>query len=460
MKNRMFLLFCGAWLLLWFAGCSDEPSATEVNLVRITYVSQESEFLFAGRPVRLGVQSFYQSSSNISCEWHFGDGESSNESYPTHTYTFPGTYRITVIADLGKKFSRDTLITILPPPKVFGAKTSKETGIFLYQDKSHYYRVLYTSEGTGAPRFGLMALTPELDSVYAKLLPFQWEQRQWTVPPMVNTQENLVVLNNQFWRFDLTANLLATQTIQRHDVAPRLTENAGEYDLTSTNYNASLVFIDHLNSQGELTDHQQYDVSKSGYDYAGVTFKGTDQLLLHYKKPGTLNTLSTTLVSKRKLNGEVLFEKEYTLSAVFDIIPLTSGYVYSAEAYFDFNGSPTGPEAWHVSTRVDEKGEVLWQVDNAAMQGRGYGIGYGPPLQVLEIDGFTYIFQENMIGTKVDPDGKVVWSRFFGSTRYDIFNMAIVNNKNNLVLLGSQDGDHSDLMLMEIDQNGNLVSHP
>ena len=458
MSNKVFPWFCVAGVLLWFAGCSDEPSAAEVNLVRIQYVALESEFLFAGSPVRFGVPSFYDSPSNIPCEWHFGDGESSNESYPTHTYTFPGTYRITVIADLGKKFSRDTLITILPPPKVFGAKTSKETGIFLYQDKSDYYRVLYTSEDYSAPRFGLMALTPELDSVYGKKFPFAWDQ--WTVPPIVNAQENLVVLNNQFWRFDLTANLLGKQTVQRHDVAPRLKENVGEYDLTTTNYNSSLVFIDHLNTQGELTDHQQYDVSQAGYEYAGVTLKGTDQLLLHYRKPGISNTLPTTLVSKRKLNGEVLFEKEYKLSAIFDIIPLSSGYVYSAEAFFNFNGNPAGPEAWHVSTRVDENGEVLWQVDNASMQGRGYGIGYGPPLQVLELDGFTYIFQENMIGTKVDPDGKVVWSRFLGSTRYNILNMAIVNSKKNLVLLGSQDGEYSNLTLMEIDQNGNQVSHP
>ena len=47
--------------------------------------------------------------------WNFGDGETSTQANPTHTYNQPGTYTVTLTAtnDLGSSIKTDTVVVTL-----------------------------------------------------------------------------------------------------------------------------------------------------------------------------------------------------------------------------------------------------------------------------------------------------------------------------------------------------------
>ncbi len=94
------------------------PLAEIYTLRTISHGCMGYEVQFANRSTILGNDSLPQP-GNPPCDvalWNFGDGSSSSEYNPTHTYRFPGTYTVTLEASIAGNTCHDTAqITIVAP---------------------------------------------------------------------------------------------------------------------------------------------------------------------------------------------------------------------------------------------------------------------------------------------------------------------------------------------------------
>ena len=88
MKNLLLAIFL--FSMLFTAGCEDDASSIEVPTARFTYAVDEDSGLMV---------TFTNASLNADTySWGFGDGESSTETSPSHTYAADGTYDVTLTA--------------------------------------------------------------------------------------------------------------------------------------------------------------------------------------------------------------------------------------------------------------------------------------------------------------------------------------------------------------------------
>lgn len=95
----------------------------------------EACFLVPGE-IEAGVPAAFSSSCSVNAvefAWNFGDGETSTEANPTHTYAGEGTYSVTLTVSNGQgKSDQTTLVVQVQPPSIIehsGAITSDETWI-------------------------------------------------------------------------------------------------------------------------------------------------------------------------------------------------------------------------------------------------------------------------------------------------------------------------------------------
>lgn len=98
------------------AGCTPNFS----NIVQITVSTKPTASFNANpNPVNMpnATVSFSNNSTNaVSYQWYFGDGNASNLTSPTHTYTAQGTYTVTLVAisALGCTDTTRVVVTVLP----------------------------------------------------------------------------------------------------------------------------------------------------------------------------------------------------------------------------------------------------------------------------------------------------------------------------------------------------------
>jgi PKD repeat protein len=92
-------------LVLLLTGCYKDPSASFTMSASSIEVDQSITFTNTSLDMDR-------------CEWIFGDGEQSTETNPTHTYTDPGTYQVTLRVfskkDMKADFTSDVVNVIQP----------------------------------------------------------------------------------------------------------------------------------------------------------------------------------------------------------------------------------------------------------------------------------------------------------------------------------------------------------
>jgi len=88
MKNLSLAIFL--FSILFTAGCEDDESSVEPPTARFNYaVDEDNGLIVTFTNVSLNADTY---------SWDFGDGESSTEMSPSHTYATDGTYDVTLTA--------------------------------------------------------------------------------------------------------------------------------------------------------------------------------------------------------------------------------------------------------------------------------------------------------------------------------------------------------------------------
>ena len=117
MKKNIILLLSIASVILILGGCSPTgPNALPRGV--FGYVAQ-NDFRYAPLPVQFDASTSYDTDGKIiSYEWEFGDGTTGSGVRPTHTYTNPGEYVVTlrVHDDRGGEDSATDTVTALAVP--------------------------------------------------------------------------------------------------------------------------------------------------------------------------------------------------------------------------------------------------------------------------------------------------------------------------------------------------------
>ena len=140
MKTKSFI-FC----MLLLSSC--------LSVDELEFIDIEANFTIPAEIVRIEEEVFLvQQSSKVASSyfWDFGDGTVSSEAQPSHIYTNPGEYIITLISSKADGVTKDTtqqIITVLPKTqdalitKFFGDVAHDETGRFLTSLEDGYLLV-------------------------------------------------------------------------------------------------------------------------------------------------------------------------------------------------------------------------------------------------------------------------------------------------------------------------------
>jgi hypothetical protein len=454
---KKHLLFIVAFLCVAQACTEEETPAQSGKTVTIKASQHGSSFLFAGLPVFFSTFKDSYSFDPIK-EWSFDDGSKSTDQTVSHTFNFPGSYRIVASMHEGLR-SKDTLIQIAPRLTVFGNKKAVENGKFIFQDNEGLYRIVYTYDtGTSDNYWNLLSLSPQFDSISSRAFPFGWNTEAHAA--FINKSNNLTILNEKLWEVDKAGNVLKSVYLDIR--AGRIIETANGYLLAGLDFNLTKILVANYDNAGVKGKEFELNFGREGYDMSSYEFENSTILRINYTEMSNAENRKHVLVRKNFL-GQVISEREYPSTIpITDIVNLSSGYLFTG-----VESQTYGYDLTYVFTKVDRDGEVEWSIKSPLEQLYPTYTHSGQ-ITVIEDDSFIYVFYDSQKGLKVSKSGDVIWAKRFGLST-DTFDSAIKNKAGNFVLLGSHQFDYinneftnsyekRDLVVIEIDSKGNIVS--
>jgi PKD repeat protein len=93
-----------------------------------------ANFTYGNSPVKLGIKFNNTSTDASEYSWVFGDGTSSTDTNPTHSYAENGTYTVTLTATNGSKTNSISISVIVSNSKFFKAEMYGSGNYFLFSD--------------------------------------------------------------------------------------------------------------------------------------------------------------------------------------------------------------------------------------------------------------------------------------------------------------------------------------
>lgn len=152
MKLRTFLITI--LTVITFVSCKKDGSSAPQSTPNFT-TSYPSYFL--NQPI-----TFNSISSNAtSYKWDFGDGQSSTEAAPQHSFTTAGKYKVTLSVDNKAPYSK--AITIRPASKAYVIVNAGDATMF---NVKTYVGYTSTTDGTFDRTFGDILVGGKTDTIY------------------------------------------------------------------------------------------------------------------------------------------------------------------------------------------------------------------------------------------------------------------------------------------------------
>ncbi|WP_175402854.1 PKD domain-containing protein [Mangrovivirga cuniculi] len=115
------ILVMSVCVLLFIAGCKEEePLIPPFTIVKADFSYQLDNDLFAPATATFNSDVVFTEGDDISYYWAFGDGASSDVANPTHLYTEPGFYEVTLtVVGEGDTDSKTTTIEVRDPNRSY-----------------------------------------------------------------------------------------------------------------------------------------------------------------------------------------------------------------------------------------------------------------------------------------------------------------------------------------------------
>ena len=394
--------------------------------------------------------------NTISYLWDFGDGNTSNTRVAPHAYDSVGIYNIVFsVAFDGDTVKHTESIEVKWYPRVLKKTSAPEYGAFLYQEPNGTYNVFYRDlrHNYYFDKFNDTSLTA--------ITSFRSDENMSNI--IMNNNNHLVFVCNNYWK---EIALDGTQIYNRpiSECYSSVMNHHNGYLLVGGGYHCynfeeGNVRLLNLNFNGNKISLNDYDFSMPGYRLGKVELLNSQNIILNYIDSLYIEGQDVHTIIK-SINTDTLLNwvMEYDFSSTYHIKELHDGYLLYGINYSIYDG-----EEFQL-TKIDTIGQVIWHKDIDI-----YAPYYSSSLALSvfeDLEGVV-IFFDNMRGVKFDHQGEIIWEKFY-ALHWDSFSYAIKNNRGNYVLLGEQhfdfernmislDHSDSDLIVIEIDQNGEPI---
>lgn len=148
--RRLFQQSLLVFLSFILVACGGGNSDGQVGSSTSARPQADFDYVASGMDVQFSDQSIDEGQSITSWSWDFGDGSTSQEQNPVHTYADPGAYSVVLTITDAQSQSDVQRITILVQPK---ADFSKPAGLWLFDDADNLGAAVLgaklTAEGEG-----------------------------------------------------------------------------------------------------------------------------------------------------------------------------------------------------------------------------------------------------------------------------------------------------------------------
>jgi len=298
----VFFIICAAMVSSVYAGCGVDPNPYNNNPGTLPNGYYPPAADFSGEPVQgytpLTVR-FSDISTNVPTywSWNFGDGQSSDEKNPVHTYQFPGSYTVSLTAGNG-----------------YGGNSVTKANYIIVNPASLKPVVDFTSNVTS----GYSPLQVEFSDL---------------------STGSIIVLRS--WTFSNNTTSV-TETVTGQKIIHTFTE-PGQYNVilsvtTNNNESASLGKSYYISVRSPAPDHGTITLHQ-GWNLVSSPLPLKDQYRTAGQVFSTVDTNSRSIFSFDA--GSKLF---IPLNSSSEILPLEGIWVYSkSEAPLTFNYQVTRP---------------------------------------------------------------------------------------------------------------------
>ncbi|WP_276371901.1 PKD domain-containing protein [Chryseolinea sp. H1M3-3] len=441
------------------ASCIDDPSERIREKVRIDARQVGSDVIYAGLPV--GFVAFSRVNSRdelLSAIWNFGDGNQGDNVFQSHTYFFPGNYRVSLFTE-NPQNSADTILTVLPERKRIGEINASENGKMLYEHPTAGYRVVHTwNRSSSADAWRFLQVSSSFDSLRSNSLSF--ESYANVRKMFINSSGNLVVMEQHLWEIDGSGSVINRSETYTYFLD--VIETKTGYLAAGYNGSGERLLLRSFDSAFDVISEDMLDIREEGYSPISFKLESEGVIRLLYAENSDADQRARKMVL-RQLAGDRIGEKTFDIDKpVSNSIALPSGTFYHGIVSYEYSGPSE-----YIFVKTDAAGNEQWSI-RFPTKLLYLEYQHDGRIEAHEAGDFTYIFFDVMRVAKVNRVGQTEWVKQYG-TNYDSFNSAIQNMTGNFVMLGSQQFDYNennyttdylkrDLVLTEIDINGNVVT--
>lgn len=399
--------------------------------------------------IKFGDGSEYRSTKTFgTTEFIFGNLENAEPGTYFHVYEQPGQYNVVVAYDDGTTIA-DTTIVIHPAIRTLGIKTDRRDPLFIKQSATDY-QVVFDLLTDFSP--GHQAGMYNVSSDFFVTGTIQFDGLNTSPTEMLaalTSTGNLAVYDgfpgySEYQKAD--GGHIYTQAL-----SPRFPDVRTLTVLSDKTYiawdSSGYRRLTVINPNGmEIRSFQVMKVPDNTTTPGYFSFTNTENLISFFNSTG--GSKKTNLFV-HDYAGVLKLEKTYDFH-IFGVYPVANGYILVTSS-----AAGTNTEV----KKTDLLGNILWTIVDDDAVGKSF----------FNADGNTYSFQGKfMNGVKIDPQGNIVWKKSF-ATSGDTFKSAVLNKDGNFVLVGSRTidpvdpesspEDYRDVIIMEIDKDGNIVDH-